>query len=159
MEQRYVEPTSGGRIRVLGLMVVYLLGGTLLYWLAGIYDRRNTAILAKYSAADSSSSGNHLEAMVHVVSQQLLEAAWIRFLAFLPMVGHIVWKTRAIQIAGQWPTPNEIVLFRTRVRSDPRYIKSAVALGYMTSGIVLLNGLLGFYAWYGFRSIFSSFFN
>jgi hypothetical protein len=130
-----------------------------MYWLAGIIAQRNEAILAKYSAADYSSFDSHQEAIVSVVSQQLLEVAWIRFLVFLAIAGHIIWMTRAIQIAGQWPIPNAPVLFRTRVRSDPRYIKWAVALGYVTSGLVLLSGLLGFYAWYIFRNIFRSFTN
>lgn len=152
MEEQYIEPTSRGRILALVPTAAYLLGATLMYWLAGNNDQRNEAILAKYSTAD-------YRAIVPVVSQQLLEVAWLRFLVFLAMAGHIFWMTRAIQIAGQFPIPNAPVLtpvlFRTRVRTDPRHIKWSVVFGYVASGLMLLSGLLGFYAWYRYHNIFS----
>lgn len=156
VEEQYIKPTSSGRVRALVPSTVYLLGGLLVYWLAGIVVQRNEATLSKYSPADYSSFESYLEAIAAVVSQHLLEVAWIRFLCFLVIAGHIVWMTRAIQIAGQWPIPNTPVLFRTRVRSDPRFIKWVVILGYVAGGLTLFNSLLGFYAWYVFRNSFRS---
>jgi len=112
---------------------------------AGIIAQRHQVELAKYA---------DYRDMVPVVSRHLLETAWIRFLIFLAMAGHIFWVTRAIQVAGRWPIPNGQVLFRTRVRTDLGYIRWVVVLGYVASGIFLLNGLLGFYAWYSFLEIF-----
>jgi hypothetical protein len=147
MDEQYVEATTGGRIRALVPSAVFLLAGALMYWLAGIIAQRHEAELANYSTGD-------YRAVLPVVSQHLLEVAWLRFLIFLAMAAYTFGVTRAIQVAGRWPIPNQPVLFRTRVRTNPRYIKGVVVLGYVTSGLVLLSGLLGFYAWYSFRDIF-----
>ena len=147
MEEQYVEPTTSGRIRALVPAAVYLLAGAIMYWLAGIIAERNKAELAKYNTAD-------YRDLVPIVTEQLLEMAWLLFVAFLLMAGHVFWMTRAIQLAGRMPIPNQPVLFRTRVRTDPQYIKWVVVVGYVTSGLVLFSGLLGFYAWYSFRNIF-----
>ena len=147
MEKQYIDPTTGGRIRALSTPALYLIGGALTYWLAGIIAQRHEAELAKYSTAD-------YRAILPVVSRHLLEVAWLRFIILLAIAGNIFWWTRAIQVAGQWPTPNEPVLFRTRIRTDPRYINGVVLLGYVASGLFVLCSLLGFYAWYSFRDIF-----
>ncbi len=156
MGEQYIEPTSSSRVRALIPLIAYLLAAMLLYWLTGIMVQRHEAILAKYSPADYGSFESYQIAIANVVSQHLLEVAWVRFLCFLVVAGHITWTTREIQIAGQWPIPNAPVLFRTRVRSDPRFIKWMVMGGYIASGLNLFNSLLGFYAWYVFQNIFRS---
>ena len=52
MEEQYVEPTTDGRIRALVPVAIYLLGGALLYWLAGIIAQQDEAELAKYRTAE-----------------------------------------------------------------------------------------------------------
>jgi hypothetical protein len=150
VEEQYVEPTTGGRIRALMPVAVYLLGGALLYWLAGIIAQQDEAELAKYHTAE-----DH-RAIVAIGSQKLLEGAWLHLLISLLAGGYIFRKTRAIQVASRWPIPNEPVLFRTRVRTDPRYIKRVVALGYVAIGLFVLSSLFRFYLWYSFREILRS---
>ena len=150
MEEQYVEPTTGGRIRALVPVAVYLLGGALLYWLAGFIVQRDEAELAKYQTAED------YRAILAIGSQKLLEGAWLHLLISLVAGGYIFRKTRAIQVAGRWPIPNELVLFRTRVRTDPRYIKCIVVLGYVAIGLFVVSSFFRFYLWYSFREIIRS---
>ena len=147
MEEQYVEPTTDGRIRALVPVAVYVLAGALLYWLAGIIAQQDEAELAKYHTAED------YRAIVAIGSQKLWEGAWLHLLISLVAVGHIFRETRAIQVAGRWPIPNEPVLFRTRVRTDPRYIKCVVVLGYVAIGLFVLSSLFRFYLWYSYQEI------
>src|ERR1044071_544745 len=100
MEEQYIEPTTGGRLRALVPVAVYLLGSALTYWLAVIIAQRHEAELAKYTTAE-----DYL-VIASVVGQQLLEGAWLRLLIWLAIAGHIFWMTRAIQMACQCPISN-----------------------------------------------------
>jgi uncharacterized membrane protein YfcA len=76
------------------------------------------------------------------------QTAIVTFLFLAAIASDMTRRTRQIQVAREWPTPNESVLYRTRIRSSPWYVRIAVAAGYISAALCLLFAFLALYAWY-----------
>ena len=145
MGPQYLEPTRAGWFRLLLWAGAFVLcSGTLLF-VADVYDRRQAELIEDFAAADAYGD------IVGQLSPILFEVAVVRALVFGVIAGWIAWLTIRLRRVGQWPLPGAPVLFRTRIRTEPRYIKTAVILGYAGAAVTAINGLLGFYTWYLLR--------
>lgn len=148
MEARYIDPTSSGRRQLVIVLASYLALLGLLVWLSSYFGHRFEALLDQVKGA---TAGNE-EVFFAEIRQLQFEVAVVRFIAFLAIAAPIIAITRALQVARQWPIPGFPVAFRSRVRSEPRYIRAAVVGGYLSGAMCLFSGLLGFYAWFLLRS-------
>ena len=142
MEEHYIEPSLAGRARALVPILVCFALAVALFWLDG------GSVRDMYQSGGGSAAVDAHNTYLREVMGLKLEAAWITFTLCCLFAAHIARLARKIQTSGQWPTPNDPVLFRTKVQTNPRYIQTAVALGYVAAFLWLLLSFTGFYSWY-----------